>query len=237
VAPADLEAARVLVAVHVITLMVNVHDEDPAPAITSARTWIPAIDELVVQHGRYAGFPGPRIGPEFESEHVKRNRMLERAREHASPDRFLLWLDCDERVTYASPQLAGELARCEGDVVGLRFIHPLAPDKFAAAFTPGLGMPGRSFRDHVTPCFPGRIFRHLPGLEFRHRHDYLVDRDSGRALMGWSEEVVERPSEVVDLDVAHFWWTQPAARREAKERYYAGPTRQAESRLRVGRNV
>jgi hypothetical protein len=215
----------------VITLMVNAYAEDPQPAIDSARDWIGAIDRTVVVHGRYEGFPelAGGFGHVYRSEHVKRNHMLAQAAAWASPERWLLWLDCDERVTYATPQLAGQLARVRGDVAGLRFVEPLPPEAFVS-LVPGLGAPGRSFRDSVTACFGGRLVRHLPQLEYVHRHDHLVDRASGRLLMGWASEGVEPVVQTVDLQIAHLWWMQPASRRSAKQGFYSGAERTAESR-------
>jgi hypothetical protein len=162
--------------------------------------------------------------------------MLEIARPHAARDRFLLWLDADERVTYASPQLPEQLRRCRGDVVGFRFIHPLPPDQHLDLM-PGFGAPGRTIRDRVDERWPGRLFRHLATLEFRHRHDYLVDTATGRTLMGWAEENVTQIAETVDLEFVHLWWAQPEERRAAKQAFYTGQIRDAESKLRVGRNV
>lgn len=210
-----------------ITLLVNYYAEDPAPAIASAKEHLP-IDRVVKLNGRYEGFPEIRAqfaGEQvFESEHAKRNAMLELA---GPPDldRWLLWLDCDERVIYGSPTLDLQLQRIRrepfgGDVAGVRFIEPLSPS------TPGLTDPRRGARDHEIEAFP-RLIRHLPGLRYTHRHDHLEDGE-GRLLIGWASELPMDP-EPVDVIVVHRR-TQPAWRVRMKQEFYTGPVRQAESR-------
>lgn len=203
--------------------MVNFYAEDPEPAVASAMQWIPSIGHQVLMNGRYDGFKNLDGGraPLFASEHVKRNAMLAAAERWASPDRWLLWLDCDERVTYASPTLRLQLERLAGDVAGVRFVQPLDPN------APGLRHPGRRVRDKVVTL--PRLIRHLPGLRYRHRHDYLVD-GSGNLLVGWEDEGPAQP-DLVDLAIVHTN-TQTSERVEAKHAYYAGPVRSAESQPR-----
>jgi hypothetical protein len=212
-----------------ITLMVNYYCEDPKPAIASARANLP-VDRIVKLHGRYEGFPDmgcDRLDGKadvFSSEHAKRNVMLALAGP-PDPDRWLLWLDCDERVIYGSPVIEQQLRRIKrepfgGDVAGVRFIEPLTP-------RPSLEDPRRGIRDHVIDAFP-RLIRHLPGLEYRERHDRLLDGD-GRLLVGWATELPMEPEEV-DVIVVHLPRAQTEERIAAKDSYYLGPIRQAESR-------
>lgn len=216
-----------------ISLLVSYYAQDPGPAIESALRWVPAIDNVVQLDGRYDGFepmPGFEDSPVFATEHEKRNALLRAADETApsgpGPDRWLLILDCDELVTYASPQLPRQLEMIEGDVGGARTIEPLPPDTTdIGKLLAGLGEPGRSVRDrvHTMP----RLIRHLPGLEYRHRHDFLVAAD-GRQLLGWDVEGVKTPP-AVDLELVHLWWDLPEERKTAKALYYSGATRKAEN--------
>jgi hypothetical protein len=206
----------------VITLMVNYYAEDPGPAIRSAELHLP-IDRVVALDGRYAGFPpllGEQAGePAFLSEHEKRCRMLELAGD-PDPRRWLFWLDCDERVIYSTPILDHQLVGLDSDVGCVDFIEPVQRD------APGLEDPRRGRRDRHVPL--PRLIRHLPGLAYRNRHDYLIDA-SGRCLIGWKPENAV-PAADVDVIVVHERWRQGRARREAKEAFYVGPIRTAESK-------
>jgi hypothetical protein len=204
-----------------ITLMVNVYDEDPQPAVASARKYLP-ISHVITLNGRYAGFPdlSPNFHvPVFASEHEKRNVMLAMAGA-ADRDRWLLWLDCDERVSYASPMIAEQLAR-EADrgteMAGVRFVEPLPRAEKQRHLVAGLDDPGRTLRDHVIECLSGRLHRHLPELRYVDRHDRLY---FGERLLGADDPV--------DVTIEHLWWEQAPTRRAAKQRYYQGPERAAE---------
>lgn len=213
-----------------ITLLVNWYAEDPEPAIRSAKKQLPIIDRVVKLEGRYEGFPeidiiGYPQARVFPSEHAKRNELIWKA---GPPDenRWLMFLDCDERVVYASPAIEEQLKRLwrlpmGGDVAGVRFVEPLT-----RAAAPGLNDPRRSCRDHVIEAFP-RLVRHLPGLEFTERHDHLVDGE-GRLLIGWASELPMEP-DPVDIMIVHLK-TQSAERIAAKKAYYRGPTRTTESK-------
>lgn len=217
-----------------ITLLVSYYAQDPQPAIDSARHWIPSIDHVAALDGRYAGFE-PMTGYEaakvYANEHTKRNVLLRQADAlvypaHAGQDRWLLVLDCDERITYASPQLPRQLEMTAGHVAGCRAIEPLPPDTTALGkVLAGLGQPGRSVRDRVLPM--PRLIRHIPGLEYRHRHDFLVTPD-GEQLLGWDVEGIEKPP-MVDCEYVHLWWDLPEERKNAKAIYYSGPERQKEN--------
>lgn len=206
-----------------ITLLVSYYAEDPEPAILSAQRWLP-IDRVVAKEGRWKGFP-PLQGEEmagapFASEHHKRNVMLAEAGP-ADPDRWLMILDCDELVLYASPSIGLQLERCEQDVAGVVFVDPLWPD------APGLEHPGRRVRDHIVEAFP-RLIRHLPELAFTYRHDHLENTRTGSLLIGWESERPQPPAQV-DVTVLHTR-KQSDERVAAKHEFYSGPHRQLESR-------
>lgn len=216
-----------------ITLLVSYYAQDPQPAIDSVARWVPAVDNVCLLEGRYAGFdelPGHFGTAVFDSEHAKRNELLRMADDTApggpGADRWLLIMDCDERVTYASPQLPRQLDLQLEDTAGCRAIEPLPPETTELGrLLAGLGKPGRSVRDrtHLVP----RLIRHLPGLEYRHRHDFLVTPD-GKQLLGWTSEGVDPPTPV-DLQYVHLWWDLPEDRRNAKAIYYSSQTRKEEN--------
>lgn len=213
-----------------ITLLVSFYAQDPGPAVASARAAIPAIDQVVCLDGRYDGFqPFGDGGAVFATEHAKRNELLRLARPYADPERWLLILDCDERISYASPQLPRQLRRHQGDVAHPRFVEPLPPDDSdMRAIVEALDHPGRGVRDSVS-VIP-RLIRHLPGLEYRHRHDFLIDTGTGRQLLGWDVEGVTWPrAPDVDLDIIHLWWDIGQERRAAKALYYGSALRKAEN--------
>jgi hypothetical protein len=208
-----------------ITLMVNAYAEDPSDAMESAQSWLP-ISRTIECYGRYEGFPD--LGPPdqvWESEHAKRNHMLSLAEKYRAPGRWLFWIDCDELVYRASPQIQLQLERYAGNVAGIRFVEPLPPD---ASWTPGLEDPRRRVRDIVRPAFGLRLYRHLEGLEYRKRHDALWagDRFLAGQLGGTGGEI--SPADSVDVEVMHLWWRQPPERLAAKRSYYEGPIRAAE---------
>jgi hypothetical protein len=215
----------------VITLLVNVYNEDPGPAIASAYEQLgPLLDRQYVLEGRYAGFPDLDQGAAavFASEHAKRNAMLAMLGE-PDPSRWLFWLDSDERVSRASPMLRYQLERTSENIVGVRFVDPLPPDP---ELVPALADPRRRLRDTVADNFKGRLYRHLPGLEYRGRHDNLYLGET--LLSGWRYSNVSKaahelvPAEQVDLELVHLWWLQPGERQEAKHAFYTGPIRTSE---------
>lgn len=213
--------------------MVSYYAQDPEGAIASCLRWVPAIDNVCTLDGRYDGFepmPGFEDSPVFASEHEKRNALLRMADDTApggpSADRWLLIMDCDERVTYASPQLPMQLKVHQEDVAGCRAIEPLPPDTTELGkLLAGLGEPGRSVRDRVHPV--PRLIRHLPGLEYQNRHDFMVTPD-GKQLLGWPNEGIRKPVNV-DLEYVHFWWDLPQERVNAKAMFYASPQRTSEN--------
>lgn len=217
-----------------ITLLISYYAQDPEPAVASALRWMPAIDNVCTLEGRYEGFElmsgDDGTGNVFESEHEKRTELLRMADETApggpSKDRWLFILDCDEHVIYGSPQLHNQLKMVQDDVAGAHAIEPLPPDTTdLGKLLAGLGEPGRSVRDH-TVTVP-RLIRHLPGLEYRNRHDFLVKSD-GTQLLGWENEGIKKP-QIMDLQYVHFWWDLPTERKNAKAMFYSSGIRQQEN--------